>query len=206
MRMQESREMPDTNGLVMLWADKVDMADVIVFDLDGTLIETDAANLLAYKEAIAHCLGEGFEEKLPSTKRLTREVLRECLVAVPETMIQSIVRYKEEVYGQFLHATTINPIMLRLLELAQGKEVILASNCRRSRAELVLAHHGMNKKFTRKYFSESNNASHKYQRIFWDLGVDPRRVVVFDDDPVSAAAALAVGIRSNSVFLVPKSW
>ena len=198
--------MPDTNGLMLLWTDKVDMADVVIFDLDGTLVETDAANLLAYKEAIAHCLGQGFETKLPSAKRLTREVLRECLVAVPETMIQSVVRYKEEVYGRFLHATTVNPIMFRLLELAQGKEVILTSNCRRSRAELVLAHHGLNEKFTRKYFSESNNASHKYQRIFLDLDVDPRRVVVFDDDPVSAGAALAVGIRSNSVFLVPKLW
>lgn len=198
--------MPDTNDVMMLWADKVDTADIVVFDLDGTLIGTDAANFLAYKEAIAHCLGEGFKAQLPSTKRLTREVLRECLIAVPETMIQSIVRYKEEVYGQFLHATTVNQPMLRLLELAQGKEVILTSNCRRPRAELMLAYHGMNEQFTRKYFSESDNASHKYKRIFLDLDVDSRQVVVFDDDPVAAAAALAVGFGSDSVFLVPKSW
>lgn len=198
--------MPDTDDLMMLWAKKVDMADVVVFDLDGTLIETDAANFLAYKDAIAHCLGQGYKVKLPFTKRLTREALRACLIAVPETMIQSIVRHKEEVYSQFLHATTVNQPMLQMLELAQGKEVILTSICRRPRAELVLAHHGLNTKFTRKYFSESDNASHKYERIFCDRGVDSRQVVVFDDDPLTAATALAMGVGSDSVFLVPKSW
>jgi len=198
--------MPDTKDVMLLLADRVDMADVVVFDLDGTLVETDPANFLAYKEAIAHCLGQGFKAKLPSTKRLTREVLRECLIAVPETTIQSIARYKEDIYGQFLHATTANQPILRLLELAQGKEVILASNCRRPRAELVLDHHGINGKFTRKYFSESDDARHKYEKIFCDLDVDSRQVVVFDDDPVEAASALAVCVGSDSVFLAPKSW
>jgi hypothetical protein len=63
----------------------------------------------------------------------------------------------------------------------------------------------LDKKFTRKYFSDSDNVSHKYERLFQDLDVDSRQAVVFDDDPVSAAAALAVVVESDSIFLLPGS-
>lgn len=198
--------MPETSDAMILLADKVNNADVVVFDLDGTLIETDVANHLAYDAAITHFLGQDHKEKLPSTKRVTREVLRECLVTTPQTIIQRIVRYKEEIYSQFLHATAVNKLMQRLLELSQGKEVILASDCHHLRGELILSYHGMSERFTRKYFFGNDNSKHKYERILRDLDMDSGRVIVFDDDPVSTAVALAMGVEADSVFLVDKSW
>lgn len=198
--------MPETSEAMILLANKVNQADVVVFDLDGTLIETDSANHLAYDAAITHCLGQDHDVKLPTTKRVTREVLRECFVTTSQTMIQRIVQYKEEIYSQFLHATAINKSMLRLLELSQGKEVILASDCRQLRGELILAYHGMSENFTRKYFSGNDNSIHKYEIVFRNLDLDSSRIVLFDDDPVSVAVALTIGVEADSAFLVDKSW
>ena len=117
-------------------------------------------------------------------------------------MIEDIIGYKERIYDQFLYATRVNQSLLKLLESAQGKEVILATNCRRARAELVLSHHGLWEKFTRKYFYDNDNPNSKYERIFTDLDINSRQVVVFENDPLLVAAAILAGADANSVFLV----
>lgn len=198
--------MLDADDERMLWLDKVRKADVVVFDLDGTLIETDVANQLAYEAAITHYLGQCPEVLLDPTERVTREVLRARLPAAPETVIQKIVGFKDKIYGHFLNATKANRPVLGLLESAQGKDVVLATGCRRARAELILSHHGLREKFTRKYFCESDTLLNRYKRIFSDLDVDLPQVVIFDNDPASISAAIASGAEANSVFLVGTSW
>lgn len=198
--------MLDTDIAISLWLDKVDTAEAIVFDLDGTLIQTDAANLLAYEAAISHCLDQCPKAPLDVTKRVTREVLQEWLPTATHTEIQDVVEYKEKIYRRFLFTTKINQPMLRLLKLAQGKEVVLATNCRRARAEIVLSHHGLCEKFTRKYFFENNNNRNKYKEILSDLDMDSDRIVMFDNDPNSVVAAIAAGARPDSIFLVTNSW
>lgn len=193
------------NDVMPLWIEKVKAANVVIFDLDGTLIETDTANCLAYKAAIAHWLGQDIAAKFPSNRRITRTILNEHLINTSKITIQNIVRYKESIYEQFLHTTKVNQKMYRLLKLAQGKKVILASDCHFRRGELLLAYHNIGDSFTEKYFSGGDNSDHKYKKIRnnWDLEL--YKFAVFDDDSMSISYACKAGFNPKSIFLVGKS-
>ncbi len=197
--------MSNSNIAKCRWSDRTSKADIVVFDLDGTLIETDLANFLSYEAAINHIIGHCPPVQLDSTKRITRKILKEMLPTAQRTLIEDIVEHKERIYGQFLHTTSVNQSLLWLLELAQGKDVILATDCRRARAELVLSYHGLWEKFTRKYFCDNDNPNSKYERIFADLDINSRQVVVFENDPLLVTAAIEAGADANSVFLVCNS-
>ena len=57
------------------WLSKAKIANVIVFDLDGTLVNSDVANFLSYKAAVTCILSEHIQMNFDPEVRMTREIL-----------------------------------------------------------------------------------------------------------------------------------
>lgn len=194
------------NRIVETWWAKAEGADILLFDLDGTLINSDLANFLSYEAAVSSVLSIKSEMIFNPNKRTTRETIKSEFPSISHKKLSQIISEKERLYCKFLSKTILNTNASCILKKSNGKEIILATNSRKSRAEMLLAHHGISKMFTRKFFKEDLNTRNKYQKIFSKISIDNIPIVIFEDDPLDISQAIAAGINSEFVINVREKW
>lgn len=165
MRMW-AQEMIDSNRDYEDWWTKAEQADVIVFDLDGTLVNSDVANFLSYKAAVLHILSSKMSNlEFNPGIRMTRDVLEKLIPSIDNEKITQIVAEKELVYKQYLSRTILNARLADIVERSKGKEIILATDSRKTRADMLLTHHRLSDKFTWKVYKDSVDIRDKYARL-----------------------------------------
>jgi len=71
---------------------------ILLFDLDGTLIDTDKANFLAYKSAIFKIINIEIEDIYK--ERINRTLIKEILIDTSDELISEIVLVKEKIYSE----------------------------------------------------------------------------------------------------------
>ena len=91
------------------WLAKAERAEVIVFDLDGTLVDSDHANFLAYKDAVMCVLSTQIEMNFTRGTRITREVLEELIPGITDKQLEEISLLKECSYHKYLSETKGQP-------------------------------------------------------------------------------------------------
>ena len=143
------------------WLAKADRAEVIVFDLDGTLVDSDHANFLAgaYKDAVMCVLSTKIKMDLIQGTRITREVLKLIIPEITEKQIEDIFSLKERIYHKYISETNFNPQLIEIIAHSQGKEVVWATNSRRCRSEMLL---NLIDKFSRKIYRGAAYQRDKY--------------------------------------------
>jgi len=195
--------MIDISRVHEAWWAMAELADVIVFDLDGTLVNTDVANFLSYKAAASYVLSSQMSniEFDPGT-RMTREVLAKFIPNASKEQIARIVAEKELVYRQYLPRTILNVLLADIIEQSRGKEIILATNSRKSRADMLLAYHGLSDKFFRKVYKDSVDTRDKYARLIPVLLKENGSITVFENDANAIESAIACGIGANRIVNV----
>jgi beta-phosphoglucomutase-like phosphatase (HAD superfamily) len=185
---------------------KAELADVLVFDLDGTLVDSDVANFLSYKAAALHVLSSQMNNlEFDPDIRMTREILAKCIPNANNEQIAQIVAGKEIVYKQYLPRTILNVLLADIIERSRNKEMILATNSRKSRADMLLAHHKISDKFTLKVYRESEDPRDKYTRLIPRLLKENRSIAIFENDAKAIESAIACGIGANRVINV-RGW
>ena len=185
------------------WWSKAELADVIVFDLDGTLVNSDIANFLSYKAAAIHVLshqvgGFNFDPGI----RITRETLAKVIPGVCDEQIKRIVAQKESIYPQYLSRTILNAQLINIIERSKNKELILATDSHRSRADILLYHHGLTDKFTRNVYRDAEDPRDKYMRLIPELLKEEKSIVVFENDVNAIESAIACGIEIDRIINV----
>lgn len=80
------------------WLVKTGLAKVIVFDLDGTLVDSDYANFLAYEDAVTHVLSKHIKLDFSQSIRITRESLKELIPNITDKQLNDISSHKERIY------------------------------------------------------------------------------------------------------------
>ena len=202
MLIRRHENIAERSAMVEHWTMKAAEADVVVFDLDGTLIDSDYANFLSYKSAIQKIMRSELQLTFEPNRRVTREIIKDIFPEICDEKLSKIIKRKECIYKMYLCRTTVNNEMVKILEKSQGKKIILATNSSKERAELLLSYHKLSEKFTLKYYKEDINKRNKYLRIFEEIDLAKEKVVVFEDNKIFIESAIAAGACDKFVFMV----
>ena len=177
---------------------KITTDTVLFFDMDGTLVDTNYANFLAYKKAIQSVLKSNSDLTYNSDRRFNRSYLKSAVPNLTETEYERIIQEKEEYYNDFLHETKLNTETANiLLKYSKTNKIVLVSNCRKDRAVKTLKHFGLADKFNHIFcreFSDNDQKINKFRNAISKLGVAPNFVIAFENEESEIADAQKAGI------------
>lgn len=185
-------------------------ARAVLWDVDGTLIDSSEYHWLAWREALA---GEGMaltrEQFAAVFGRRNDEILRGYFGA--DYSAADVVRVgdaKEELYREFVSVRGIKllPGVGRWLERLreEGWRQAMASSAPRANLEAITDALGLAGYFDAVVSAEDVTAGKPDPQVFLKaaarLGVEPSRCVVVEDAPAGTEAARRAGMRTVGVL------
>lgn len=172
---------------------------VLFFDMDGTLIHTNYANFLSYKEAIRSVTESDYNLTYDPDKRFNRSILKKAIPNLTEAQYQRIIIAKEVNYNNFLHETRLNKDIASILfKYSKKNRTILVTNCRKERALITLNYYNLTDRFTNIFCRESSSnekKTNKFQTAISRLNVSPSLVIAFDNEETEITDAKLAGIQ-----------
>ncbi|RKD90023.1 HAD family hydrolase [Mangrovibacterium diazotrophicum] len=178
---------------------------VFFFDMDGTLVDTDYSNNMAYSDAIQAVLGRNDIITVEPTQRLTRTVVAELIPYLNHSELQQIIAMKEFYYRHYLsHTTLILEVVDLLKKYYQTHKVVLVTKSCGNRTNLTLKYHGLEKYFDKLIsLGHSNPTKNKYVYAINNLKITPGKIIVFENERSEMENAKAAGIPYSNI-LSPK--
>jgi HAD superfamily hydrolase (TIGR01509 family) len=180
----------------------------LLFDIDGTLLDTDALHLDAFNQVFAP-FGHHFDEE-----RFKAELQGFSVDAIgdrffgdlPPQERRSILDRKEAVFRDLAQAE-IKPLpgLLAFLDWADaaGLPIVAVTNAPRRNAEMMLAGLGVHERFRGVVIGDEleHGKPHPlpYQEGLRLLDIDPAAAVAFEDSRAGIASATSAGIRTVGV-------
>jgi HAD superfamily hydrolase (TIGR01509 family) len=172
----------------------------LLFDLDGTLVDTREANYLAYRAAFAESGHELTQEQFAATwGRDSRDFIPDLLRGVDAAAVDDIRAAKSRLYADQLHRTTVNDALLAFLrQLAPLHRTALVSTAKSVNGRQLLDAHGLTPLFDVIVWGDdvSRSKPHPegYLRALELLGVEPGLSLAFEDSETGRQAARAAGL------------
>ena len=172
---------------------------VLFFDMDGTLVDTDYANFLAYQQAISEIVESDLNIEYDPNFRLNRSSLKNVLPFLSETEYRGIIEKKEELYNNYLHEIQVCKEKVSVIfEYAKYNKIVLVTNSSSNRAMTILNYFGLTEYFDEIFCQESmneNNKINKFQNAIEKLDITPNIVVAFENEESEILFALKAGIE-----------
>ena len=172
---------------------------ILFFDMDGTLVDTNLANFLAYKKAVDSVLQTESNLVYNSEIRFNRSVLKTNFPHLTDKVVEKVIQVKESLYDEFLEVIKlIDENVEVLLKYSKSNQTYLVTNCRKNRALKTLNHFGLIDKFTNVFyrtFDENNKKVNKFEKALSILGVPPNIVIAFENEEIEIEDAKSAGIK-----------
>ncbi|MEE3621925.1 hypothetical protein V2H37_10085, partial [Avibacterium paragallinarum] len=108
--------------------------DILLVDLDNTLVFTDEANNAAYIAAIKYYLPD---IEFSYSGRITRSDLREILSCSNDSMLSDIIRLKEIVYKKYISKTRLNEKVYNCIKNHNPELCYLITNAKLERVNSI---------------------------------------------------------------------
>ena len=171
---------------------------VAVFDLDGTLVETDAANSAAYRAALREC-GCGMVSGLYG--RITAGAIWAAIAGISDLEMNEIVRAKVEAYCHELWRTRLGPaadaLNCVLINREAFNKVVLLTDGAERRAMETLRYHGLAGCFDEIVCNAG--VGDKYVNYFKSFDTDPAACVVWENEEGKIKSVIAAGVRMENI-------
>ena len=210
VRKEVRKELATTQSLRLDWS----QIDVVLFDMDGTLIDLNFDNML---------WNSYLPEAYAQAHQMSTDSARELLFAHMHKNARTIEFYSIDYWAEFtgldimqLHRDLADLVRYRsgtefFLKWLQGKQcqILMATNAHRSSLNFKAEHLNM-----LDYFDEVIS-SHDYQQVkesqeFWNTlkdqhNIDPSRALFIDDNETVLDAAAKFGIANLRCVASPDS-
>lgn len=172
----------------------------LLFDLDGTLVDTREANYLAYRDAFAESGHELTREQFATTwGRDSRDFIPELLPGADGRAVDTIRAAKRRLYADQLHLTAPNEALVAFLRLvAPSHPTALVSTAKSGNGRQILDTHGLTHLFDVVVWGDevarSKPDPEGYLRALELLGAEASSSLAFEDSETGRQAALAAGL------------
>ncbi len=184
--------------------EKIDRADVLMFDLDGTLVDTNYTNFLSYTKAIQQVMQLNLDLSYSPNERLTREVLKKVIPVLNKNEYERIIKLKNKLYIQYLCETKLNHSVVEILKkYSSTKKIILVTNSHKKRALMTLKYHEIFDEFNHKFCKQKTDSEKKFDKfeyVLTYLQIVPSSVVVFENDNTEIEMAILAGIPADNII------
>lgn len=171
---------------------------VVLFDLDGTLVETDAANTAAYRDAFRL---HGLAGLPVRGGRVTRSCLRTGCPALAEEDLRALVAAKRSAYAGRLALTRLGPAAGALRRVLARRDafakVVLLTESDARRAYETLVFHGLADCFDE--VACNGGRGDKYHNYLARHDVDPAACLAYENETKKVLSALSAGIRIENI-------
>ncbi|MCC8198259.1 MAG: HAD family hydrolase [Tannerellaceae bacterium] len=186
---------------------KINMSDVLFFDMDGTLVETDFANYLSYKKAIQKVIQSDIDIPYNPSERFNRQVLKRMFSHFSNSEYDEIIELKNALYKEHLSHTKQNDVIVELLKKHfKTHKTVLVTNCQKERAIMTLEYHQLIDYFCEKFYMfeiENHISKNKFKHALTHLKIHPSSVIVFENDANEMKNAILAGIDKNNIIIFP---
>lgn len=171
--------------------------DVLLFDMDGTLIHTDNANNIAYKLAIRDVLGEVPDDLFNNVYRIRQVDVKNAIKNISEEQFNQIVTYKKEYYIKNISATYLIDNVVDLLKLHnKTHKCILVSDACCDRVMQTLEYFNLKNKFYAIITKEDcSDDEDKFTSAIRKFKLNPDELWVFEDEQENIDKALKLNIK-----------
>ena len=170
---------------------------IAVFDLDGTLIETDAANSAAYRAAMR----KNGVDVFGVYGRITASVIRQILCDNDKSDVDAIVDDKVSMFCHELWRTKLGPAAYDLrcvmVERSAFDKVVLLTDSSERRAMETLNYHCLAGCFDEIVCNGGKGG--KYANYFRELDSDPAACVVWENEDGQIKSAIAAGVKMENI-------
>lgn len=172
----------------------------LLFDLDGTLVDTREANYEAYRGAFAEAGHELTPEVFETTwGRDSRDFIPDLLPGATADVVDTIRATKGRLYADLLDRTTVNTALVDFLRLvAPTHATALVSTAKSGNGGQILAAHGLTDLFDVVVWGDDVQRSKPdpegYLLALGRLDVDASEALAFEDSDTGRRAAVAAGL------------
>lgn len=172
---------------------------IYIFDLDNTLIYSDIANNISYREAIRNVIGTELNICCP---RITRSSITTQFPNLSTDEMSKVIQEKELHYAKHINKTMLNTALVNALKYMRDNDMtsILLTYSSKRRAEQLLKFHGISNLFSAKYYKEDYNGKSKYKYATSTLGLRSSDIILFENEQEGMNEALCDGINRKNII------
>ena len=179
----------------------------VLFDIDGTLCDSDPLHFRAFQEALAaaghSCRPLFFQEKISG--RHNDVIAAELFPSWSLAARKSFCEDKEARFRDLVRVERLRPLpgLVDFMKLLEGKGTNIrkaaVSNAPRANAELMVSVLGLDLSFETIVVGDECERAKPFPDPYLEgmrrLGIEPRETLAFEDSPTGIKAAVAAGIR-----------
>jgi len=181
---------------------RIDSKSVLFFDMDGTLVDTNFANYLSYKDAIKQVMNLDIIS-YKSQERFNRKKLIEVIPNLTKMDYEKIINLKNKLHDKYLSKTKLNNNVVDILKkYSQTNMTVLVTKSFKERAFMTLEYHKLIDDFSEKFYHQKIGKNNKYQTTLWYLKINPKFVFAFEDEKTEIDSAITAGIPYENIICV----